>query len=69
MAIFYWLLYGLKWKYWRDYNFCCNLFWVYGPIDWTIMYVIKVITNKAVAINYFNNHRFMLVTYQKHISW
>jgi hypothetical protein len=36
MAIFYWLLYGLKWKCWRIYNFCCNLFWVYGSIDWTI---------------------------------
>ena len=37
MAIFYWLLYGLKWKCWRIYNFCCNLFWVYGSIDWTII--------------------------------
>ena len=42
MAIFYWLLYGLKWKWWRIYNFCCNLFWVYGSIDWTIwQYVIS----------------------------
>ena len=32
MAIFYWLLYGLKWKCWRIYNFCCNLFWVYWSI-------------------------------------
>jgi hypothetical protein len=36
MAIFYWLLDGLKWKCWRIYNFCCNLFWVYGSIDWTM---------------------------------
>ena len=36
MAILYWLLYGLKWKCWRIYNLCCNLFWVYGSIDWTI---------------------------------
>jgi len=36
MAILYWLLYGLKWKCRRIYNLCCNLFWVYGFIDWTI---------------------------------
>jgi hypothetical protein len=45
MAIFYWLLYGLKWKCWRIYNFCCNLFWVYGSIDWT-----KCPLNNGVSI-------------------
>jgi len=52
MAIFYWLLYGLKWKCWRIYNFCCNLFWVYGFIDWTnLHHVVCQINMSDLMLN------------------
>jgi hypothetical protein len=79
MAIFYWLLYGLKWKCWRIYNFCCNLFWVYGSIDWTTIVSWKYMkSNKKCVfnVNFQYNHKQVPTAYfnmmfniHKHISF